>query len=167
SAADRAQLLTRAVELHRGTLLPGYFEEWILPEQQRLEERLVQTLTWLVGHLEGEGQLEQAIDYARRAVRVDPLREEAHGELMHLYVAAGQPGAALRQYRELERVLRQQLDIAPSAGTRALAEQISAEARPAPDKIARESVSDPHSSDTSPPSPDLSPVGGVPVEAAA
>src|SRR5256714_3346414 len=36
STTERAQQLTRAVELYQGPLLPGFYEEWILPEQQRL-----------------------------------------------------------------------------------------------------------------------------------
>src|SRR5439155_7127805 len=52
------------------------------------------------------------------------LREEAHREVMRLYAAAGQPDAALRRYAELERLLKQELDSAPGAESRALARAI-------------------------------------------
>ena len=32
----RVEGLARAVELYRGPLLPGYYEDWILPERDRL-----------------------------------------------------------------------------------------------------------------------------------
>src|SRR4051794_23326022 len=37
SDTRRVRLLTDAVDLYRGELLPGYYEEWIVPERQRLE----------------------------------------------------------------------------------------------------------------------------------
>ena len=59
------------------------------------------------------------------------LREEAHHELIRLYHAAGQPAAALRQYRELEQILERELGQPPSAATRALAHAIeSGKTRP-------------------------------------
>jgi DNA-binding SARP family transcriptional activator len=42
------QRLARAVALYRGPLLPGYYEEWVLPEQARLAERYLQALGRLI-----------------------------------------------------------------------------------------------------------------------
>src|SRR5262249_36950030 len=36
--ALRQKDLKRAIQLYRGSLLPGYYEEWIVPEMLRLEE---------------------------------------------------------------------------------------------------------------------------------
>src|SRR5262249_38417543 len=38
-APDALESARRAVELYRGELLAGYYEEWIRPEQQRLTEQ--------------------------------------------------------------------------------------------------------------------------------
>jgi len=57
-------------------------------------------------------------------VSLDPLREEAHVELMRLLVASGDAAGALVQYARLERLLREQLETTPAAGTRELADQI-------------------------------------------
>jgi DNA-binding SARP family transcriptional activator len=130
SVAEQAQRLSAAAELYRGPLLPGYYESWVLPEQQRLDELFFRALRQLIAHLERTGQFEPAIEYARRAVGADPLREEAHRELIRLYAAAAQPGAALRQYRELERILKQELNATPGAATRALLASLTDE-RPA------------------------------------
>src|SRR5712692_1750307 len=48
---ERAQHLAGAARLYRGELLPGRFEEWILPEQQRLAEAFLTALHELVGLL--------------------------------------------------------------------------------------------------------------------
>jgi predicted ATPase/DNA-binding SARP family transcriptional activator/class 3 adenylate cyclase len=132
-AASRAggteclQRLEEAVTLYRGELLPGYFEEWLMLERQRLAEAFSQALEQLIRLLEQGGDLRRALHWARRAVSADPVREEGHRELIRLLVASGQPEAALRQYQELERLLDQELGAAPEATTLALIRQIQTE----------------------------------------
>src|SRR5207237_18456 len=92
--------------------------------RQWLAERYFQALGQQIAHLEQAGDLPRAVALAQRGVTLDPLREEAHVELIRLYAVAGQPDAALRQYAELERLLKEALDRTPSAATRALAGQI-------------------------------------------
>src|SRR5204863_7537922 len=48
ASAERARLLEQGVELYRGPLLAGFYEQWILTEQQRLEELLFQALRQLM-----------------------------------------------------------------------------------------------------------------------
>ncbi len=124
-AAERVRCLAAAVALYRGPLLPGYYEEWILPEASRLDRLYLQALAQLAEHYEAGGELNRALDHAYLAVNVDPLREETHRELMRLLAATGQYSLALRQYRDLERLLRQELATSPSAATRDLAERIN------------------------------------------
>jgi hypothetical protein len=51
---DQAEQLARAVGLYRGELLPGYFEDWIVPERQRLAELHLQALGRLLALAERE-----------------------------------------------------------------------------------------------------------------
>lgn len=124
SETERAQFLTDAIEVYAGTLLPGYYEEWVEPERRRLADAYLHAVRRLVRNLVKLGEFSRALDYARKAVQSDPLREEAHRDLMRLYVANGQPSAALQQYRELERTLQEALGETPSAATREMARQI-------------------------------------------
>jgi DNA-binding SARP family transcriptional activator len=123
-AAARATELEAAVAIYQGDLLPESCEDWVLPEREWLAQRFYQALRSLTAHLEELGEQKRAIDFGRRAVRADPLREEAHGDLMRLYAASGDPNAALRQYRELKRLLKEDLGGEPAAATRALAREI-------------------------------------------
>ena len=125
SQPEQTHHLLTAVELYHGSLLTGYYENWILLEQQRLSELFFQALRELIDSLEETGDLPSALQYAHHGVLADPLREEAHYELMRLYALAGQRTAALRQYAELERILREEFDDAPTAATRELARRIS------------------------------------------
>jgi DNA-binding SARP family transcriptional activator len=122
--AARTGFLTASVELYRGDLLPGFYEDWVGPEQQRLDELFFHALRQLIARLEQTGELDHALQYALRAVGANRLREEAHREAIRLYAALGQPDAALRQFRELDRILREELDATPSAATQGLVREI-------------------------------------------
>jgi DNA-binding SARP family transcriptional activator len=126
----RAQRLAEAADRYGGELLPGYYEEWIAPEQGRLAERFCEAVHQWIGLRErAGGDLSPAIEYARRAVRADPLREEAHQDLIRLLLATGQPAAALRQWREMERVLDEELAEEPGRASKQLLRQIEGRRR--------------------------------------
>jgi DNA-binding SARP family transcriptional activator len=100
SPEERIPPLSRAVELYRGELLPGYYEEWIAPERERFLDQYVGALRRLADALAETADLEGAIACARRAVTADTLREESHRYLMRLYARADRRPELLRQYRE-------------------------------------------------------------------
>jgi predicted ATPase/DNA-binding SARP family transcriptional activator len=128
TAQERAERLIPAVELYRGELLPGYYEDWVLAERDRLADLYRSALRPLIQCLAQTRQSERAIVYAHRAIQTDPLREQGHRDLMRLYVAVGRPAAALEQVRELEDLLKKTFGAAPSTATRELAAQIAAQA---------------------------------------
>jgi DNA-binding SARP family transcriptional activator len=124
SAADRARLLAEAVAIYQGELLPGYYQEWILGPRQWLAQRYAGALGALLSLARDEGDLRRALEYARRLVAADPLDEAAHHQVIHLLADLGQPVAALQQFRELERILKEQLSAAPDPAVQELADQI-------------------------------------------
>ncbi|HZP81210.1 MAG TPA: BTAD domain-containing putative transcriptional regulator, partial [Chthonomonadaceae bacterium] len=130
--AEKIKSLSFAVELYHSGLLPDYEEAWVEAERQRLENAYLGALRKLTRLLAQARDFDRAIDYAWRAIRIDPLREDSHRSLMRLYIGIGRPTAALQQYRELEHVLKTELGTAPSAATRELAKQILAARTPAP-----------------------------------
>ena len=121
---QRATCLGRAIALYRAELLPGCYEEWIVPERERLAEAYRCALAQAAEAAAGCGDLPKAIEYARSAVRADPLEEAAHAALMAFYLRAGRAVDAVRQYQQLEQVLRVQMGMKPSAATRKLLQQM-------------------------------------------
>jgi predicted ATPase/DNA-binding SARP family transcriptional activator/class 3 adenylate cyclase len=121
---EQVERLTEAVGLYRSELLPGFFEEWVLPERQRLAEASLRALGRGIALLEQAQDLPRALELARRAVAADPLREESHSNLIRLLAANGQRAAALRQYQELEQLLAQELDDTPAPELRALVREL-------------------------------------------
>ena len=122
--AEQTQLLTAAADLYHGRLLPGFYDDWITAAQQHLAGLFGDTLNRLIGRLEANGDLPGALGYARRAVALDPLGEQADHHFIRLLAATGQSGAALRHYKEVEQRLDEELGEEPSAPLRALARQI-------------------------------------------
>lgn len=125
--------LTQAVELHREDFLAGFslrdsgnFDDWSFFQTEQLRRELAGALDRLVRQLDAQHDYEAALAHARRWTAIDPLQESAHGELMKLYALTGQRAAALRQYQECMRVLKQELDVEPLAETTQLYEAIKA-----------------------------------------
>ena len=119
--------LTGVVELYRGDFLEGFtlqdsanFDDWQFFQTEGLRQELGSALERLARSHSAQGEYEAAIPHARHWVALDPLHEPAHRELMRLYALAGQRAAALRQYRECDRVLEEQLDALPSEETTTL-----------------------------------------------
>jgi DNA-binding SARP family transcriptional activator len=97
-----------------GDLLPDWYEDWILVERERFRQLRLHALEALCTRLTDAGRYAQAIDAGLGAVAGEPLRESAHRALISAYVAEGNLGEAIRQYRMCERLLRDELGIAPS-----------------------------------------------------
>lgn len=130
---DCANSLEQGVTLCRDRFMAGFnlpdcpeFDEWQFFTAEELRQALVDALQRLVDwHLE-QGNLEQSIAYARQWLAQDPLHEPAHRKLMQLYAWSGKQAAALRQYQECARLLKQELDIEPENETLQLFEAIKA-----------------------------------------
>lgn len=121
---ERARSLSEAVALYRGELLPGFYDDWVLTERARLHEAYLQALLDLAAAKAGAGDAAGGLELAQHAVRTDPLREDAHRCLLRLYSAAGRVPDMLRHYRDLTRLLREEVGASPSAATQALYEEL-------------------------------------------
>ncbi len=124
NAPNRGDLLAEAIDQYGGVLLPGFYDDWIAPEQERLAQRFMLATEQRISSLEKEGRKEQALEVAQRAVNLVPLYEEGRRRLIRLLAAMGQLDAALRQYRELVRLLDEELGESPQSATTDLARQI-------------------------------------------
>jgi len=123
-AACKIEALQRAVALYRGPLLPGWYDDWVLRERNRLEQLFVSALRALADALESQGRSAEALPHALRWIEADPLTEEAHLAVMRLLAATGQMPAAKRRFREWQRIAQEQLGETPSPGATALLERL-------------------------------------------
>jgi predicted ATPase/DNA-binding SARP family transcriptional activator len=122
-AAERAAL-EQAVRVYRGELLPGCYEEWLLPERERLHQTFLGGLEQLIGLCEQQHDYPAAITYAQHLLRHDPLHEATYRQLMRLHARNGDRASALESYRTCAAILEHELGIEPSRATREAFEQI-------------------------------------------
>jgi len=124
-------VLERTVAMVRGEFLEGLnltdapeFDEWQFFQRDGLRQEFADVLQRLsAGHAQRD-QWEQAITCARRWVALDRLHEPARRALIDLYARSGQKSAALRQYEEFTRLLKEELGQEPERETQQLYEQI-------------------------------------------
>lgn len=121
---EAVQRLEQAVALYRGDLLEGCYDEWCLLERERLRRMHLIMLDKLSASCEANGLYEAGIQYGMEMLRHSGSHEGAHQRLMRLHYAAGDRTAALLQYELCTRIMERDLDVAPSAQTKALYEQI-------------------------------------------
>jgi DNA-binding SARP family transcriptional activator len=103
-----------------GELLPGWYDDWVLIERERLRQLRIHALEALADQLREAGRYGQAVEAGLAAVRAEPLRESAHRVLMRIYFDEGNEGEALRQHELYRRFLNAELGIEPSARMREL-----------------------------------------------
>ncbi|MBE3560471.1 MAG: AAA family ATPase, partial [Ktedonobacteraceae bacterium] len=124
---DRSRLqatLERADSLYRGELLPGCYDEWILPERERLRQQHLQALEHLLSLLEAQGDIVTAIRYAQRLLRCDPLREDSYRHLMRLFTLNNDRASAVRVYPTCAATLQRELGVEPDPLTREAYERL-------------------------------------------
>lgn len=112
------QALEEAVALYHGDLLPGCYDEWLLPERDRLHQAFLEALERLIVVQEGERDYHAAIRSARRQLLFDPLHEATYRHLMRLYAVLDDQASAMRTYHTCVTVLERELATEPSRVTR-------------------------------------------------
>lgn len=139
SAGDALRALTAydaATRLYRGDLLEDNpFDEWCLMEREHLRETYVDALQRIAAISHDRGELDRAIDAWRRALRVDPLREDAQRRLIESLWLAGRRDEALRQYDQLRALLSDELGVAPMPETEDVIRRIRDGEPPRPIRI--------------------------------
>ena len=102
----------------------GIDADWVYAARESHRRRFGDVLERLAADAEAAGALEDAIRISRRRVELDPLREDAHRELIRRLIAAGEISAARVAFDDLARRLRAELHVPPSRETRRLLDAI-------------------------------------------
>jgi DNA-binding SARP family transcriptional activator len=101
-------------------LLPGWYDEWVVFERERLRQRVLHGMEALGRLLVRAGRPAEAVTAARCVVAVDPLRESAQRVLVEAQLAAGDTRGAQISYTAHLAAVRQLLGTSPSAALTAL-----------------------------------------------
>ncbi|MFJ6484793.1 MULTISPECIES: AfsR/SARP family transcriptional regulator [unclassified Streptomyces] len=117
-------------------LLPGWYDDWVLLERERVRQRLLHALEALSRQLSHVGRHAEAVESALVAVGAEPLRESAQRALIEAHLAEGNLVEALRSYDAYCGLTRRELGVAPGRELRALMKQFSeSDRRPARQRV--------------------------------
>src|SRR5256714_1146545 len=122
--------LEQADNLYRGELLPGCYDEWILPERERLRQRHVQALEQLLRLFEGQGDTVTAIRYTQRLLGLNPLSEDLYRRLMRLFALNNDRASALHVYHTCVSTLQREMGVDPDPATREAYERLMQQEAP-------------------------------------
>lgn len=106
--------LERAIELYRGDLLEGFYDDWCLDERYRLESLYLHTLRRLVSWHHSHGSATAVLTYAHAYLERDPLTEEVHLAAMQAYMKQGDAFGARRQWQRCCEIRLHELHLPPS-----------------------------------------------------
>jgi DNA-binding SARP family transcriptional activator len=98
----------------RGELLPGWYEEWVLLERERLRQLRLHTLEAMADRLARAGRYGEAVQAAYVAVGMEPLRESAHRAVVRVHLAEGNIVEAIRAHRAYCELLLHELGVGPT-----------------------------------------------------
>lgn len=115
SAHEPTDALPPLALLARGELLPGWDEEWICSERERLRQLRLHALELLSARHARRGCHALALEAALTCVAIEPLRESAHCAVVTVHLAESNVVEAIRHYEAFRRLLRAELGIEPSA----------------------------------------------------
>lgn len=116
-SANLVEGLQRQVRVYQGELLPGFYEDWVILERERLQSIFDQKMQLLVETLAWQKKWEDVITWARLWIEHSHAPEPAYRILMLAHAAQGDIAAAAAGYQRCVAVLHQELGIEPSSQT--------------------------------------------------
>jgi len=124
SIQEKINLLEEAISIYNGDLLPGNYDDWIIPWREELRQAFLDTMQQLVELQEEVGEYRAAARIAQRLIQQDSLDEPAYVQLMRLYARNGDRAGVRRVYESCVVALRRELDLEPSPATQAAYEEL-------------------------------------------
>jgi DNA-binding SARP family transcriptional activator len=94
-------------------LLPGWYDDWVIFERERIRQRLLHAMEMLSRQLALTGRWAEAVEAAISAVSADPLRESANRVLIEAHMAEGNLIEGRRAYERYRDSVRRELGVEP------------------------------------------------------
>ena len=121
--------LSAVIDLYRGDLLAGYYDEWIEPHRNEYHRRYLDAMARLAKMHAQSGDFDAALRCSQALVAAEPLADQWQRDVIRYYALNGQPTAAEQYYqRYVDELQREMPGAEPPAETAALVERIRDEA---------------------------------------
>ncbi|MET3721456.1 MULTISPECIES: bacterial transcriptional activator domain-containing protein [unclassified Arthrobacter] len=112
-------------QLRDSDLLPGWYDDWVLFEQGRLQQDRLHAYHIIARESLARGDYESALEAAEAALELEPLYESAVGLLIQAERRRGNNAAALRAFGKYTSKLKEEIGLGPSEAIRRLIADIS------------------------------------------
>ncbi|WP_326551749.1 AfsR/SARP family transcriptional regulator [Micromonospora sp. NBC_01813] len=116
----------------RHDLLPGWYDDWVLLERERLRQLRLHMLEHVARTYLEAGQHDEALQAALEAVGAEPLRETPHRLIVRIHLAEGNAYEALHTFYAYRDLVLRELQLEPSPAMSALLGDILTPIRDAP-----------------------------------
>lgn len=121
---EQVEKLIETVSLYRGELLPGFYDEWIVSERDRLQSTYHQKMCFLLEGLIRSRKWHEAIEWGEKWVRLDYAPEPAYRAMMRSHAELGDLGMVHTTFQRCAEAIDRELSLKPSPDTLQLYEQI-------------------------------------------
>jgi DNA-binding SARP family transcriptional activator len=101
-------------EPYLADLLPGWDDDWLLIERERVRQLRIHALDALSACLTAAGRYSDGVAAGLASVEAEPLRETAHRAVITAHLAEGNRSEAIRQYETYRTLLLRELGLGPS-----------------------------------------------------
>jgi DNA-binding SARP family transcriptional activator len=96
-------------------LLPGWYDDWVVAERERLEQLRLEALEQVALHGLSYGDPALAEDAAQAASTIDPLRESVREVAIRAHLGRGDVAGAHQEFQRYSEVVRTELGVGPSS----------------------------------------------------
>jgi DNA-binding SARP family transcriptional activator len=118
---DAVRPLQNSLAVYRGELLPGFYDDWVSPERERLAAVFQRKMQRLLDRLAEDGRWTDVLDWATRWIAVGNAPEPAYRALMQAHAELGNRAGVATAYQHCRRALFTDLGVEPSPQTQRLA----------------------------------------------
>ncbi|WP_036507682.1 AfsR/SARP family transcriptional regulator [Nocardioides sp. URHA0020] len=107
-------------ELFEADLLPGWDEDWLVVDRERIRQLRLHALERLSERHLRARRYDLALDAALAAVHADPLRESAHRSVIGVHLAEANVVEAIHQFERCRSILADELGVRPSSALQSM-----------------------------------------------
>ena len=121
--AASGDLITQ-LQVYQGELLPGFYDDWLVLERERLQAVFEHKMKQLLAMLCQEQHWSTVLEWGERWIALGQTPEPAYRALMAAYAALGDRAKMAATFERAQAALDKELGVEPLAETRALYDQL-------------------------------------------
>ena len=129
TGAESADDLIAIVSAFGGELLPGFYDDWVVLERERLQAAFERKMALLLDKLVETQRWPEVLEWGEKWIALGQVPEPAYRALMSAHAGLEDMASVATIYQRCVEALKNELGVEPAAQTRALYERLQHEAK--------------------------------------